>query len=164
MVMLGGARQADLARLESGDGELLRRFFFRLSPETLYRRFMSPIRRPEQAHPERLLDLDHREREAVCAVAGGEIVGIARYARRAGSEAADVAVVVADAWQRQGLATRLLAALAEHAAGAGIGRFEAAMHADNLAAVSLLRRLQPGARLSLSEGVYESTFSISGAA
>ncbi len=164
MVMLGGETQIGLAQLESGDGPLLRRFFFRLSPATIYRRFMSPIQRPEQAHPERLLDLDHREREAICAVAGGEIVGIARYARRAGFEAADLAVVVADAWQRQGVATRMLGALAARAAGAGIGRFQATMHADNLAAVALLRRLQPGARLSLSNGIYETSFSISGAA
>jgi hypothetical protein len=48
-----------LARLESTDQMQLRRFFFRLSPETLYRRFHSPIARPEQAQPQRLLDLDH---------------------------------------------------------------------------------------------------------
>jgi len=65
-----------LARLESTDGTQLRRFFYRLSPETLYRRFHSPIARPEQAQPQRLLDLDHHDREAVVAVVGGEIVGV----------------------------------------------------------------------------------------
>src|SRR5919198_1637646 len=65
-----------LASLEPGDGQALRRFFFRLSPETLYRRFLSPIARPEQARPERLLDVDHVDREALVALVDGEIVGI----------------------------------------------------------------------------------------
>jgi hypothetical protein len=78
----GKADGVALARLDSSDGPMLRRFFYRLSPETLYRRFHSPITRPEQAHPEFLLDVDHVNREAVVALVGGEIVGVARYVRR----------------------------------------------------------------------------------
>src|SRR5262245_51411164 len=105
MVLIGTAQTPALARLEPGDGELLRRFFYRPSPETVYRRFMSPLARPEQARPERLLDVDHRDREAILAVVDGEIVGVARYSRRGRSDSADLAVVVADAWQRRGVAT-----------------------------------------------------------
>src|SRR5712691_1371214 len=93
-----------LALLEPGDGPALRRLFYRLSPQTLYRRFHSPVVRPEQTHPERLLDVDHHDREAVVALVDGEIVGVARYARWKGTSRADLAVVVADDWQRQGLA------------------------------------------------------------
>src|SRR4029077_15901841 len=107
------AGQVGLAKLEPSDGELLRRLFYRLSPETVYRRFHSPIVRPEQARPDRLLDLDHHDREAVVALDGGEIVGVARYFRQPGADTAEVAVVVADAWQGQGLATRLLGLLDE---------------------------------------------------
>src|SRR2546421_7488847 len=85
-----------LAKLEPSDGQALRRFFFRLSPQTLYRRFLSPISRPEQAQPARLLDLDHLDREALVSVVDGEIVGVARYVRRPGTESAEMAVVVAD--------------------------------------------------------------------
>src|SRR6266550_8463560 len=102
-----------LARLEKSDGEALRRLFFRLSPATVYRRFHSPIVRPDQAHPERLLDIDHHEREAVVAVLDGEILGVARYASWRGTRSADLAVVVADDWQKQGIAIRMLRALAE---------------------------------------------------
>src|SRR5258706_15606752 len=98
------AGQARLARLESSDGVELRRFFYRLSPETIYRRFHSPLTRPEQAQPKRLLDIDHHDREAVVAVIDGEIVGVARYSRRSGPETAGVAVGVADGWRRQRLA------------------------------------------------------------
>src|SRR3981081_2481262 len=77
-----GASRPGLAQLEPSDREPLRRLFYRLSPESLYRRFMSPIVRPEQVRPDRLLDIDHRDREAIVAVDGGEIVGVARYGRR----------------------------------------------------------------------------------
>ena len=59
------AGQTRLALLESSDGAELRRLFHRLSPETIYRRFHSPLARPEQAQPGRLLDIDHHDREAV---------------------------------------------------------------------------------------------------
>jgi len=147
--------QVGLARLEPSDGEPLGRLFFRLSPETIYRRFHSPIVRPEQARPERLLDIDHRDREAVSAVVDGEIVGVAHYFRWAGTDAAEVAVVVADDWQRRGLATRMLARLAELALSAGIHRFTLTMQADNQPVLRLLRRFHPSARLTLSQGVYE---------
>jgi RimJ/RimL family protein N-acetyltransferase len=149
-----------LARLESTDRLELRRFFFRLSPETLYRRFHSPITRPEQAQPQRLLDVDHHDREAVVAVVGGEIVGVARYARRPGADAAEIAVVVADAWQRQGLATRMLTALRELALAAGVRRFTLEMQADNGPVLRLVRRLYPDAALTHAQGMYETTVSI----
>ena len=134
-------------------GNLLRRLFYRLSPETLYRRFTSPIARPDQVRPDRLLDVDHRDREAIVAVDDGEIVGVARYFRQPGSDAAELAIVVADAWQGQGLATRMLAALAGQASAAGIERFTLITQADNSPALRLLRRVDPSVRLALSYGV-----------
>ena len=154
-IQAAGAGYVGLARLEKTDGEQLRRFFFRLSPETLYRRFHSPIVRPEQTHPERLLDIDHHDREAVVAVLDDEIVGVARYARRPGAETAEVAVVVADGWQRQGLATRMCGVLGELAATAGVRQFNLNMQADNRAVLRLVRRLYPGATLSFSQGTCE---------
>ena len=151
------AGQTRLARLESSDGMELRRFFYRLSPETIYRRFHSPLARPEQAQPKRLLDIDHHDREAVVAVLDGEIIGVARYARRSGKDMAEVAVVVADDWQRQGLATRMLGALSELARTAGIRQFSVSMQADNRAALRLLRRFHPDAELTHSQGIYEAT-------
>ena len=149
--------QARLALLERSDGVELCRFFYRLSPETIYRRFHSPLARPEQAQPKRLLDIDHHDREAVVAVVEGEIVGVARYARRSGTDLAEVAVVVADDWHRQGLATRMLAALIQLAEPAGIKQFTLSMQADNRAAVRLLRRFHPDAALAHSQGIYQAT-------
>jgi len=155
-----GVGHVGLARLERTDRAPLRRFFFRLSAETLYRRFHSPIVRLEQTHPERLLDLDHHDREAVVAVVDDEIVGVARYARRPDAGAAEVAVVVADDWQRQGLATRMCRVLGDLAANAGVHEFNLNMQADNPAVLGLVRRLYPGAKLSFSQGSCEAVVAV----
>jgi GNAT superfamily N-acetyltransferase len=157
MVAIESGREGrpGLARLEPADGSELRRFFDRLSPETIYRRFHSPIIRPEQAHPRFLLDIDHRDREAVVAIVDGEIVGVARYARRSGAHTAEVAVVVADEWQRQGIATRLMSTLAGFAIEAGVERFTMTMQADNTPVLRLLSRLYPGASTTHSQGTLE---------
>jgi GNAT superfamily N-acetyltransferase len=155
------AGRIGLAQLEPSDREPLLRLFYRLSPETLYRRFMSPVARPEQVPVDRLLDVDHRDREAIVAVGDGEIVGVARYFRQPGSDTAEMAVVVADAWQRQGLATRMLGALAERASAVGIQWFTMTMLADNRPILGLVRRVDPSARLDLSHGVYETTVPVS---
>jgi RimJ/RimL family protein N-acetyltransferase len=160
VIQAAGAGHVGLARLEQTDGRQLRRFFFRLSPETLFRRFHSPIVRPEQTHPERLLDIDHDDREAVVAIFDDEIVGVARYARRPGAETAEVAVVVADDWQRQGLATRMCGVLGALAATAGVRQFNLNMQADNPAVLRLVRRLYPDAKLSFSQGTCEAVVPI----
>jgi GNAT superfamily N-acetyltransferase len=143
-----------LASLDPSDTELAVRLFHRLSPESVYRRFHSPVVRAEY-FTSLLLRLDHHEREAVAAVEDGELVGVAQYSRPAGSVHADLAIVVADAWQRQGLGTRLVAALAERAKAEGITGFTVDVQGDNVGVLKLLKRIAPGLRLVFSGGVGE---------
>ena len=152
-----GEAQPALARLEPGDGDALGAFFSRLSRESLYRRFLSPIDRPEPAQLDRVLHGD-----AVVEVAGGEIVGLANYSRVGDSDAAELAVVVEDAWQRRGIGTRLLTALGERARDAGIRRFVVVSHADNRGALALIRRLSPEVRPTVSSGVLEAVVTVPG--
>lgn len=143
-----------LASLEPSDGELLGRMFCLLSPEAVYRRFFSPITKPED-FIRLLLRVDRYDREALAAVAGGDIVGVAQYSRLPGASQADLAIVVADGWQRQGLGTRLIIALADRAVTKGIDTFAVAIQGDNFGAVRLFKRLVPGTRLAFSAGVGE---------
>ena len=156
MIEIESARfgRPGLVCLEPGDGELLKRMFYRLSPESVYRRFFSPVFRPDQFSAS-VLRVDHHDREAIAAVEGGEIIGVAEYARVAGCRRADLAVVVADAWQRQGLGTRLVAALSERARAEGITAFAVDVQGDNFASLRLLRRIDPHLKLAFSGGVGE---------
>jgi RimJ/RimL family protein N-acetyltransferase len=155
----GAAGHPGLATLEESDGEFVGRLYHRLSAEAVYRRFFSPVLSPER-FAAALLRNDSRERQAVAAVEHGEIVGVAQYSRAPGSPEAELAIVVADGWQRQGLGTRMVAALADRAALAGITRFAVDVQGDNQGAIRLLRRVAPRLRLSFSGGVGEGSFSI----
>jgi GNAT superfamily N-acetyltransferase len=136
------------------DAPLFCRLWDRLSPETVYRRFHAPLRRPP-AEAHRLVEVDHDLREALVAVVGGEVVGVARYDRSpADPGTADVAVVVEDAWQGVGVGRQLLGELTQLAARRGVRSLTADVQADNDRMVGLLRRLLPGAVLTPEHGVY----------
>ena len=154
------AHRPGLVALEPSDGAPVARLFGRLSNESIYRRFFSPISRPEQ-FVAAILRVDRRDRVAIAAVENGEIVGVAQYARTPGRSEADLAIIVADAWQRQGLGTRLVAALADRAKSQGITAFAVDVQGDNYASIGLLRRVAPGLRLAFSEGIGEGSFPIS---
>ena len=67
--------------VEPADRTLFYRLWPRLSPETVYRRFHAPVHRLPDETVRRLVTVDHDQREAVVAVVGGEVVGVARYDR-----------------------------------------------------------------------------------
>jgi RimJ/RimL family protein N-acetyltransferase len=124
-VTLRDGTTLELARMAPDDGARLLRFHHTLSPDTIYFRYFG-------VHPElrtdelfRFTHVDHRDREAIVAVSEGEIVGVARFDRSADRSEAEVAYVVADAWQGRGLGTVLFDRLAELARAVGITRLVA---------------------------------------
>jgi GNAT superfamily N-acetyltransferase len=145
-----------LRPLEPEDGQLLVRLFYRLSPESVYKRFLSPIPDPYRPQMRRLLEIDHRDREALAAISDGEVVAVVRYARDTQHPAvADIAIVVEDGWQRKGLGGLLIRRLAAVARRRGIGAFHATMLGDNRPAMRLLRGLSAAARFHWSTGELE---------
>ena len=75
---------------------------------------------------------------------------------RTGPDIADVAVVVADPWQGEGMGRRLLKLLASRASEEGITRFAGTMLADNRVAFRLMRGFAgPMERNVISYGVRE---------
>jgi len=103
-------------------------------------RFLSPIPTLPDALVRRLACVDHRRRLAV--VAEDESAGCAGLVALASFSAVDettaeVAVVVQDDWQRQGVGTELVSMLLDAAEKRGFDRFVATIAADN----SIIRRL-----------------------
>jgi RimJ/RimL family protein N-acetyltransferase len=149
-----------LATLENSDSALVVQMFRRLSAQSIYWRFFSPISKPDLLQRS-VQQLDHRDREAVGAVVGGELVGIAQYVRRPGDAQAQLAIVIVDEWQRQGLGTRMVAALASRALEEGIDSFAVDIQGDNYGALNLFKRVAPGARMTYSGGVGEGVIPLS---
>jgi GNAT superfamily N-acetyltransferase len=109
-------RVAEIRRPRSSDLAALSHFFAGLSRRTRVRRFFAPIM-PTSAMIRRLAG-GAGEVDAVIATADGAIIGHAMAADRAGPDGdpmAEIGVVVADAWQGQGIGSALMGALISRA-------------------------------------------------
>jgi acetyltransferase len=99
-------------------------FLAGLSEQTLYYRLQYSSRSVSREDVARMLELDYRDRMAICALSGSApdeaIVGVSRYARIEDTDQAECAIVVTDAWQGRGVGTELMRSLAQAARANGI--------------------------------------------
>ena len=113
-----------------------------LSSQTLYLRFLSPIRQISDAQVDRFFDVGHDGRQALIAVSvdSDEIVGVARFATDPSrKDRAEIALGVVDAWQFQGVGSILLDRLIELASRCGYQALGGASLAENAVISSMLR-------------------------
>lgn len=133
--------QVHIRSMRVGDADRLVAFHLGLSHETVYLRFFNSHRRltPDEIH--RFTHLDGTDRVALVATVGSspcgegsEIVGIGAYDRVAGDPGtAEVAFVIADRLQGQGLGAALLHRLVVRAVHAGINSLYAQTFPENRA-------------------------------
>ncbi len=115
------------------DKEGLRVGLGRLSRGTIYRRFLAAKPRFTSAELRYLTEVDGRDHIALVAVdADGDLVAVARCVRFPDRpDTAEMAVVVGDGLQGQGLGRALAHRLADAALAAGIRFFAATMLGEN---------------------------------
>ena len=136
--------EIEVRQVEASDKDAIAAGFDRLSPQSRYRRFFSPMRRLSASDLRYLTEVDHRDHEAIVGVGpGGEPVGVARYVRTEEPTEAEVAVAIVDDWQGRGAATALLERLIERARENGIERFVAIVLQENAEALELFRNITP---------------------
>jgi RimJ/RimL family protein N-acetyltransferase len=139
-VTLSDQRRVRIRALHSREERPIRMLHARLSPHTRYLRFLSPIPTLPDALVRRLARADHRRRLAVIAedeaAACAGVVALASF-NAVDETTAEVAIVVQDDWQRQGLGTALVSTLLDAAEKRGFNRFVATIATDN----SIIRRL-----------------------
>jgi len=141
--------------VEPGDATLISEGFDRLSAESRRLRFLGPKTSLSSSELRYFTDIDHHDHEALLAVSrfSGRGLGVARFIRLADDPtSADVAVVIADEWQRVGLGSALTARLVERARCEGIARFSALLDAENEGARRLMRRTGASVRLVGRDG------------
>ena len=145
-VNLRDGASVTVRQIAPNDKPALAAAFERLSPDSRYSRFFSPISELNSQTLDYLTDVDHHDHEAVVAVnpLTGVGVGVARYVRsRDDPQSAEVAVTVADDWQGRGVARLLLEELADRARAEGVKQFTAVVQAQNERAVRLVERIGP---------------------
>ena len=108
-----------------------------LSPETAFRRFLSPKTSFSPAELRYLTEVDQVDHVALVAVDAvhGGLIAVARCVRIA-PDTAELAIVVGDPWQQMGLGRVLIELLAERS---GVDRLSGTMLATNRGAVKLMR-------------------------
>jgi RimJ/RimL family protein N-acetyltransferase len=140
---LDGGTRVLIRPIEPGDKAKLIDGLRRLSDESIRKRFLASKPRFTSAELRYLTEVDGFNHIALVAVLEDHpntLVAVARCVRlpdRPGT--AEMAIVVGDPWQNQGLGRALATALADAARAVGIRRFAATMLGDNEAARRLMR-------------------------
>lgn len=149
-----------LRHLGPADADELRAGFARLSPESRYRRFFSPMPRLTDAMVRRLVGTDGHDHVALVAEtlpARNEHpvpLGVARFIRVTGRpSAAEVAVTVIDEMHGRGLGHLLLEAIAVLAREHGVAMIVASVLAENAPMNALIRSMGRVASLRRDQGV-----------
>lgn len=138
------------------DGDRLRAFHSRLSPESIYLRFFTPHPRLSDAEVEHFTTVDMYDRVALVVTVGDDIIAVGRYERLAGDATeAEVAFVVADEHHGRGIATLLLEHLADYARTNGIAVLTAQTLWENRAMLSVFRQAGFTETTSHDSGVVE---------
>jgi GNAT superfamily N-acetyltransferase len=130
--------------IRSDDKPQLVRGFERLSRDSVYKRFLSPLPELRPMDLVFLTEVDHHDHEALIAfdAQAREPVGVARYVRSSADPTrAEFAVTVVDDWQRLGVGTALLRRLSQRAREEGVCCFTALLLAENHEMRGLLEKL-----------------------
>jgi acetyltransferase len=132
------------------DQDAFQTFVRGLSPESRTNRFLYPLQELAPASLQALTQPDQARHVGLVAVEGERIVGEGRFVALGTSERGELALAVADDWQRQGLGARLLGALSGAALRTGIAFLEGEVLRTNVAMLKLMRRA--GFRVSICPG------------
>lgn len=127
------------------DAEMEITFVHNLSPESRYFRFMQSLQELTPEMLVRFTQIDYDRELALMAIAeeGGKEtqVAVARYTMNPDGESGEFALVVADAWHRKGIGSRLMTLLIEAAKARGLRVMEGQVLTENAPMLALVRRL-----------------------
>ncbi len=148
-----------LRPVKISDEPMLKDFFYSLSDQSIYRRFIS---RRTDMHHERLQEfviIDYTIEKLILAVINdGEkeiVAGMGQYNIDEYSHGAEIALVVRDEFQNKGIGTELLSYLTYLAKKDGLLYFSAEVLVENKPVLNLLEKAGFDIERSMGPGVYE---------
>jgi RimJ/RimL family protein N-acetyltransferase len=147
--------------IQAADAPRLQFFVAQLSPQTSYLRFLCSHKVLTDHEAAHLAKVDYDYRMALVATRvtndAEQVIAVARYARQPfDPHLAEVAIVVADAYQALGLGTQLTRRLVGYARQHGIHTFTGVISSANIQMRHFLRRLGlPVKVVSIDQGDME---------
>lgn len=129
------------------------------SAESIHRRFLGPKPHFTAAELRYLTEVDGHDHVALVAVLADDpdgLIGVGRWVRdTADPTSAEMAIIIADELQGQGLGTDLGLMLTDAAVRRGVRRFTATMLAENRAAQALFARISAHLETQLDGAYHE---------
>ncbi|MEI6152691.1 MAG: GNAT family N-acetyltransferase [Deltaproteobacteria bacterium] len=128
------------------DEPLLKDFFYSLSESTIYKRFISARKNmPHEKLQEFFVVIDYTKQMVILAVLerqGREVIAaVGQFRGNEGSHTAEVALMVQDEYQNQGIGTELLAHLTYIAKKQGLLGFSAEVLKENIVMLHLFEKM-----------------------
>ena len=147
------------------DEDMMRDLFYACSEQTLYHRFFTKLRAMPHRKLKKFVNIDYVKTMALASVTHEDehemIVAVGRYSVDKASNAAEVAFIVRDDWQGQGVGISMFNQLLEVARKRGIARFTADVLHDNARMLHIFHKCAPTSiESTLEDGVYHLSFSI----
>jgi len=148
-----------LRPVKISDEPLLKEFFYSLSDRSLSRRFMSMRKDMPHKMLQDLAVINFTNEMVILAILSDqqkeEIIGIGQYAIDPEAHSAEVALVIQDDYQHQGLGTELLKYLTYLAKKQGLLGFTAEVLLENRPMLHLFEKMGFDVTRRMSEGVYQ---------
>jgi acetyltransferase len=145
LITLRDGQSVLLRAIRPEDAELERVFITQLSPETLYRRFMMPVKALPDSLIERFTQIDYDRELALVAMQTGalpaRIAGVARITPTWEEGVAEFAIVVGDWLHRSGLGREMMERLIEAARSRGYRTLEGRVLGTNVPMLQFCERL-----------------------
>ena len=159
--VLTSGRAARVRSIRPSDADPLRDLHSRLSPETRLMRFFTPMPTLPDSLVERFVNVDSVDRVALVIELDEQLIAVGRYDRLTERpEEAEVAFVVDDRFQGEGIGSLLLEHLAVIALEQGIERFVAETMAGNEAMLRVFSSAGFEVTRRLSGGIFDVSFPI----
>jgi acetyltransferase len=142
---LADGSKLTLRHIAPADAAIEQAFVHGLSRQSSYLRFHGTIKDLSKKDLEKYTNPDSRNAVALIVLHSGETgeeeIGVARYAIDPDGVSGEFAIVVADAWQKRGIGTRLMNTLIRHLKASGVKRISGSVLKSNAAMRKFARQM-----------------------
>ncbi|BBM88006.1 bifunctional acetyl-CoA hydrolase/transferase family protein/GNAT family N-acetyltransferase [Candidatus Uabimicrobium amorphum] len=141
--------------LKSSDEDLIKQMFYSLSDKTIYFRAFTTIKYLPRKILHHLVHIDYDTTMALCAIdkEHQHILGVARYYLEKRSNMIEIAVVVRDDWQNQGIGRLLINNLIQIARERGVRGVAMDILAENNKVLNIIKSSSHKLKISVEAGI-----------